>query len=275
MSKSVFPVPSPHTHDTPASQKDFAMVFSYFDYVYSVSNDSDLNLTTAGSCNDTTMPPKNYTAYVTMVSSCLSMIGSALIIITFIIWKDIRTVARAIVVFLAIADFFTAAGYLFGSLVSYVNEQGRYNHDQYRILCEVQSFVTTAFPISSFLWTSHLATYLYVAIVNSDPICAKKLVVIFHVTGWGIPLVICLPALLTGHLGSSNHETSVNWCFISFNLENRTELSRKLAEYFGFELLCGKFWEIATYFVAAFLYISVKVVLKRRTVSLICVLKCP
>lgn len=247
------------------------MVFSYLDSVYNISNASESNTIAAGACNATTLSPRDYTAYLTMVSSCFSMMGSALIIITFIIWRDIRTVARAIVVFLAIADFFTAAGYLFGSVVSYLHERGHYSPNQYKILCETQSFVTTAFPISSFLWTSYLAIYLYVAIVHSNPILAKKLLVIFHITGWGVPLAICLPTILTGHLGSSNDETSVNWCFVSLhvdNPENKTELKRQLAEYYGFELLCGKFWEITTYFVALVLYITVKVVLKRRTVSL-------
>lgn len=223
------------------------------------------------SCNETATP-QDYTAYLTMISSCFSMLGSALIIFTFIMWKDMRTVARAIVVFLSIADFFTAAGYLFGSLVSYRHQHGHYDLNEYKYLCAVQSFVTSAFPISSFLWTAYLATYLYVAIVIANPTLAKKLVVLFHITGWGIPLAICLPAVLTGHLGSSNDQTSVNWCFVSFNATNpgnANELKKRLAEYFGFELLCGKFWEIATYFVAVYLYVSVKMVLKKRTVSLV------
>ena len=216
-------------------------------------------------CNRT-ISQHHYMTFLTMMSSCFSMVGSALIIITFVIWKDIRTVARAIVVFLSIADFFTATGYLFGAIVHYLNQRNPL--DQYRYLCRAQSFVTTAFPISSFLWTSHLATYLYVAIVNANPALAKKLVIVFHITGWGIPLAICLPALLTGHLGVSNDQTSVNWCFVSFNGTNDDHLNKRLAEYYGFEFLCGKFWEIATSIVAVFLYVSVKIVLrKRRMVS--------
>ena len=218
-------------------------------------------------CNRT-MPQHHYMTFLTMMSSCFSMVGSALIIVTFVIWKDIRTVARAIVVFLSIADFFTATGYLFGAIVNYLNQQKQLGHVEYRYLCRAQSFVTTAFPISSFLWTSHLATYLYVAIVNANPALAKKLVIVFHITGWGIPLAICLPALLTGHLGVSNDQTSVNWCFVSFNGTNDKHLKNRLAEYYGFEFLCGKFWEIATSIVAVFLYVSVKIVLrKRRMVS--------
>ena len=231
------------------------------------------------SCNSS-LSSHDYTIYITITSSCLSMTGSTLIILTFLIWSDIRTVARSIVVFLAIADFFTAAGYLYGAVVSYLDKQHHFDQHQYILLCETQSFVTTAFPISSFLWTIHLAVYLYVAIVNAKPLIAKKLMIYFHVTGWGIPLAICLPALLTGHLGGSSERTSVNWCFVYFNdtrPNSERELKLRLVEYYGFEFLCGKFWEISASIIAMFLYVSVKVVLRRRMVSLMmceCVCVC-
>lgn len=225
------------------------------------------------SCDyNSTVAPQEYTVYITFVSSCLSMTGSALIILTYILWRDIRSVARAIVVFLAIADFFTAAGYLFGVIVNYLNRRDHFDPELYKYLCESQSFITTAFPISSFLWTIHLAVYLYVAIVNANPKLAKRLVIFFHISGWGIPLLICVPALVTSHLGGSNGRTSVNWCFIYFNNTNpddSEELKWRLVEYYGFEFLCGKFWEISASFIAVFLYISVKVVLKKRMVSYI------
>ena len=74
-------------------------------------------------CNTTEVA--HTTVYITIVSSSLSMIGCALIIITYILWRDIRTMARAIVVFLAIADFFTAAGYFFGAIVNYIKGSGK------------------------------------------------------------------------------------------------------------------------------------------------------
>ena len=245
---------------------------TYHDAMYSAFYQGDgnfSNLSEATSCN-ATAGLGTYLAFVTMISSSVSILGSALIIVTFIMWKDIRTVARAIVVFLAVADFFTAAGYLFGAIVTYTyrNDENA-NHGHYDKMCEFQSFITTAFPISSFLWTAHLATYLYVAIVNAKPLLAKKLLIVFHITGWGIPLAICIPAVWTGHLGTANSRTSVSWCFVKFNDTNPNSthvFTERLAEYYGFELLCGKFWEIATYFVALMLYVSVKVVLRKRTV---------
>lgn len=210
-----------------------------------------------------------HTAITTILSSVASMIGSFLIIFTFLLWKDVRTVARAILVFLAIADFLTASGYLFGSIVflSYGSNTGV---DSYKNLCTAQSFITTVFPISSFLWTTHLAIYLFVTIVLHKIKLAKKLFVFFHLTAWGIPLLVCLPSAITNHLGPSSDYTSSGWCFVSFNgtLKRSTNATeefykaqylRKLAEFYGFEFLCGKFWEILAYIVALTLYVSVKI----------------
>lgn len=113
--------------------------------------------------------------YITIVSSTASIFGSSLIILTYLMWRDIRTVARTIVVFLAVADLLTAVGYLFGAIVflRYKPDDANftYSSSRYKSLCEAQSFITTTFPISSFLWTSHLAVYLFVTIVlqRNDP----------------------------------------------------------------------------------------------------------
>ena len=63
----------------------------------------------------------------------------------------------------------------------------------------------------------------------------------------------------------------MNWCFVYFNdtrPDSERDLELRLAEYYGFEFLCGKFWEISASIIAVFLYVSVKVVLRRRMVSL-------
>lgn len=222
------------------------------------------------SCGNTnaTMIPR-HTAITTILSSVASMIGSFLIIFTFLLWKDVRTVARAILVFLAIADFLTASGYLFGSIVflsynpSIEDSPGTKNSSSYQMLCIAQSFITTLFPISSFLWTTHLAIYLFVTIVLHKIKLAKKLLVVFHLTAWGIPLLVCLPSAITGKLGPSSDYTSSGWCFVKFNAtlsaNSTAAVSKKLAEFYGFELLCGKFWEITGYIVALTLYVLVKI----------------
>lgn len=206
--------------------------------------------------------------YTTMLSSIASMFGSFLIILTFLMWKDLRTIARAILVFLAIADFLTALGYVFGAVV-YLESKGDYTSEaKYQYLCRFQSFMTTTFPISSFLWTMNLAIYLFVMIVLRKGQLAKKLVIPFHIIAWGIPLAICIPAVSTGVLGEANSRTSVSWCFVHFNdtlPDNSTAVYRqRIAKFYAFEFICGKIWEIIACIVSLVLYIIIKFTLTWR-----------
>ena len=203
------------------------------------------------------------TGYTTILSSSFSIIGSLLIIFTFVAFREVRTVGRAILVFLAIADFFTAVGYIFGSAIFLHYYQGRdqnSNTSSYIPLCKFQSFVTTVFPISSFLWTTNLAIYFFVTIVLRKVQAAKKLIFIFHITAWGIPLLICIPAVATGVLGPANSHTTVSWCWVKFDADE----PQKLPEFYVMELICGKFWEILAYFVSLTLCGIVKYTLYKR-----------
>ena len=203
------------------------------------------------------------TGITTILSSFFSILGSLLIIITFVAYKEVRTVGRAILVFLAIADFFTAVGYIFGAgvFLRYQPTENETNYSAtYLRLCEAQSFITTVFPISSFLWTTNLAVYFFVAIVLRKIQFVKKLFVVFHITGWGIPLLICIPALAAGVLGPSGSHSSASWCWIRFD-QNKPE---ELTKFYWLEVVCGKFWEIMTYFVALLLCLIVKYTIFKR-----------
>ena len=212
---------------------------------------------------------KNYTdpvdvgtSVVTIISSCFSILGSLLIIVTFIAFREIRTIGRAILVFLAVADFFTAAGYIFGSGVFLKYHPNFLNYSNlttsYIYLCKAQSFITTAFPISSFLWTTNLAVYLFVAIVLRKLQWAKRMLIVFHITAWGIPLLICIPALATNWLGPAQSRSSASWCWVSYDPKRSDKLFHFM------EFICGKFWEIMAYFVALLLCGIVKYTIFKR-----------
>ena len=222
-------------------------------------------------CNDTR---DNLTSisvpsiYTTMISSIASMLGSSLIILTFVCWPDLRTVARAILVFLAIADFLTAAGYLLGSIIFLVDHYD-YSNDYYYhsqpALCTLQSFITSTFIISSFIWTANLAVYLFVAITLKKIQLAKKLVLLFHITAWGIPLLICIPGAAFGILGQTGPtQGTVAWCWVSFddtytNTTDITEAKQRITYLHTWELLYGKFWEITICVFSFVLCVIVKV----------------
>ncbi len=204
----------------------------------------------------------------TILSSLASVVGSLLIIGTFLRWKDMRTVARMILVFLAIADLLTGIGYIFGAAI-YWKYQYNYCHynssiptnttgyEEYQRLCTAQSFFTTLFPIASFFWTANLSIYLFIAVGLHKSDLAKKLMIPFHLTAWGVPLVICVALLSSNHLGSSTGQSNADWCWIKSENQDYTT-------YFMLEFVAGKMWELLIIILSLTLFLAVKIIIWRR-----------
>ena len=191
--------------------------------------------------------------------SALSCVGSLLIIFSYWRWKDIRTGSRSVITFLAIADFFTAFGYIIGS-INHITYYGKYDDTPpcatFLQICEVQSYITTWSSLSSFTWTCALAIYLYFTVVRKRIVLALKMIPVFHVIAWGVPIAICLPLLIEGKLGYTPYAVST-WCFIGDS--NPSGHSGKIsAETVGLVFLAGKGAEIFTYILVTVLYIAIK-----------------
>jgi len=161
------------------------------------------------------------------------------------------------VTFLAIADFFTAFGYIIGSssYVYYLDMTPGPNCGPFTTICTIQSFITSWSSISSFLWTVALAVYLYFTVAHSQIILAGKLIPYFHIICWGFPILVCLPLLATGNLGYSPY-AAATWCYIYQPVQRHSDgLS---SQTIGYILVGGKLWEIMSYFVVVGLYIIIK-----------------
>lgn len=104
-------------------------------------------------------------------SCCLSLLGSSLVILTFILWSDLRTTPRRLLVFLSVSDWFSALSYGLGVWGGFSSSTP---------LCVAQGAVSTFSNTSSFFWTVAIAAYLYVLIVRSDQRAADSLVLPFH-----------------------------------------------------------------------------------------------
>ena len=206
---------------------------------------------------------ERWPSIVAIISCTLSIFGSLVIVYVYARWKDLRTGSRSIVTFLAIADLFTALGYVFGS-TNYVHHYGdaENTHEcmRFNTACQIQSFVTTTSSMCSFAWTSILAIYLYMVIVRAKISLANRLMPLFHVIAWAAPLLITLPLLITGKLGYSPYAAS-NWCFIKDSLPN--DNTRYLCGHLNYEVMLlvlvgGKAWEIMTYVLVIVLYTAMK-----------------
>ena len=140
--------------------------------------------------------------WMTGCMSVASMFGSVVIIVTYVVFPDLRTSGRKLLVYLSIADFFTAQGNLLGiswyimkDVISPVNSEN---------LCKFHAVLTICSSISSFLWTVVIATHLYLCIVKGQKRLARTLLPYFHVVCWFIPgkisfLFISTMLLLLNH----------------------------------------------------------------------------
>lgn len=245
-------------------------MFSQFD-VYNING------------NDSASSPNCATKCITMANVCFtilssvgSVVGSLLIIGTFLKWQDLRTVARMILVFLAVSDLLTGLGYIFGaavyidyyyvktgycprndSLLLHVNQSDPRDDPTYKKLCMAQSFLTTLMPMASFLWTANLAIYLFFSIVWQRIKHAKILMAVFHITAWGIPLVTCIAVASEKYFGASGSRSSGGWCWIKYNETEKTQ-------FYVVEFMAGKVWEIGVCALAIFVCVATKIIILRR-----------
>lgn len=203
-------------------------------------------------------------SYISISSSTLSCLGSCLILFAYFTLKDIRTGAQKVITLLAVADFFTAFGYIVGSVnfITHFNHTSQSDCEIFKDLCEIQSFVTTWSTMCSYCWTCILAFYFFLILVFNKSFLAAKLVPVYNIIAWIGPLLIVLPLLLTGNLGYAPYVAS-NWCYIKDTHYGLLNDSKTIVLLF----VGGKFWEIISYLIVIVLYVWIKVFLSRVSIQ--------
>ena len=116
--------------------------------------------------------------WMTGCMSVASMFGSVIIIVTYVAFPDLQTSGRRLLVYLSIADFFTALGNLFGILWYILKDEMpvTVGHN----FCQFHAVLTICSSISSFLWTVVIAVHLYLCIVKGSKQTALCLFPYFH-----------------------------------------------------------------------------------------------
>uniref|UniRef100_A0A8C7ZVL7 G protein-coupled receptor 157 n=1 Tax=Oryzias sinensis TaxID=183150 RepID=A0A8C7ZVL7_9TELE len=180
-----------------------------------------------------------YEQVVVLCTCALSLAGSTLIFLTFVLWSDLRTTPRRLLVYLSVSDWLSAASYAYGV--------GKVFHSN-SLDCVAQGAISTFANTSSFFWTVAIAVYLYVFIVKSSQRLADSLVLSFHLVSWGIPLAITVTAVSLNKIGYDASEVSVGWCWVRIDARDRIL----------WMLLTGKIWEFLAYLTLPVLYILIK-----------------
>lgn len=177
---------------------------------------------------------------LTTITSVLSLLGTLFIIVSFFVWKDIRTTSRRILVYISFADFLTCVATL--AAITNFWLSGSENHQ----VCLVQSIIGTLSVLCSFYWTVFMAVYLYISVCKKNSSLAERLMYVFHACAWGIPLLIVILAASMKKLGDNGNKVSAGWCWVNKNLNWNDQVL--------WMLMAGKLWEIMAYFVIAVLY---------------------
>ncbi len=165
--------------------------------------------------------------YVGICSDFISCISSFIIISIYILWKDIREVtSQAIVTFIAISDFITAATYMAGSvnlLVFDTSHKQLSSHDCtiFETVCTIESYVVTCSTMSSYFWTMILGIHLFLIVVCNRANLANKVLPLYHIIAWGLPIFIAFPLLVFGKLMFAPFVTGV-WCYIELHHDTST-----------------------------------------------------
>ena len=140
------------------------------------------------------------------LATTLSVVGSLLIIFTYVLCKDIRIPSRRIIVFISIADLLTAVPNFTGLFVE--PKEGK------DYFCLIQSFISTTSLMCSLLWTIALAVFLFIIFVQENQSLAMKVFPLFHIVCWGVPVILNIIAFRLSKLGNSGDTVSSGWCWI-------------------------------------------------------------
>ncbi|XP_063409902.1 G-protein coupled receptor 157-like [Mytilus trossulus] len=203
---------------------------------------------------------------VTITTCCLSIIGALIIFINLG-----RTYKRGdhisepmkLLIYLTIADIFSAIGFLFGAIRFLYGddispEKVLACHKGNDSGCIAQSFLTTMSSMSSFWWTSIIAFHLLWNSTDKEGSCnqpkqARKdniQMFVYHLLSWAVPGAITITAMAKGILGSDLSVGSGAWCWISACLSDN-ERTIWMA-------VSGKGWEILMYFSCLGFYMLLK-----------------
>ena len=151
-------------------------------------------------------------------STATSIIGCLIIMITYYLYKDIRTPSRHIILCISIADFVVAAVNFMVKFADMPDDDNKASSN----LCVIRSFIGSIATLWSFFWTIALAIFLNLLIVKKDPVFADWLINwLFHPFCWLVPVVINLFALFYNKLGNSYDFVASGWCWINLELNGK------------------------------------------------------
>jgi len=157
---------------------------------------------------------------VMLAALSLSCVGCCFVCFVYFYFRDIRSFAYRLVVYLSLMNIGHAIGFFIPGITD--------------SLCKTQAMITSYFSLAAVLWTSALAFTLYYAVVRRKDVASLELKLVLFANG--VPLLALIPPLVQDTYGPSG-----GWCWIQ-------------AE--GRDYAKGTFWRIATFYMPLWLVIA-------------------
>lgn len=208
---------------------------------------------------------------VVAVTCAFSILGSLVIILSYSLFRDLRTTARLILLHLSLADFGVAFSNLFGDLYKFYKfARCIYNHPGLPLLtppsvnrlCIAQAFFAHFSTMSSVLWTMMLAAYMYTVVtkIKEGPNSNRWFMICSYVFCYGIPLAVNIWMVATGKLGYAPYDTA-GWCGTITIDPHEVDRHRRhdyMAAILGYDL-----WIVLTIVFIVAIYISLHFYVRR------------
>ncbi|KAI6661136.1 G-protein coupled receptor [Oopsacas minuta] len=217
---------------------------------------------------------------ITGIMCVLSITGCLCIIISFCLYKELRTRARLIVVLLAFSVLCYTTANLVGIGVTHLQKKAEIynnsilstavnNSNVLDTMCKVQAGLAVFFYIASIFWTYCIAFYILMSVLQSK-IMSQITFYFFFIISWLVPSVIIAYLIVYDYLGYSCISVEKNstigaevdvssiWCTIAYaKVLNRD--SRILINVLAFDV-----WLFMGYLILPIIFILVKIAMKKQ-----------
>ena len=222
---------------------------------------------------------------VTGMMCVLSITGCLSIIISFCLYKELRTRARLVVVILAFSVLCYTTANLVGIGVTHLQKipyratnssllsTAVNNSTVLNTLCKVQAGVAVFFYIAAIFWTYCIAFYILMSVLQSK-VMSHITFYFFLVVSWLVPTVIlvylvvydylgysCLPVNRGNNTVQTEIDVSSLWCTIAYSRVSSKD-SRILINVLAFDV-----WLFMGYLVLPIIFILVKLAMKKQVSS--------
>ena len=209
----------------------------------------------------------------------LSITGCLCILISFCLYRELRTRARLIVVILALSVLCYTSANLVGIGVTHLYKNpanvsmGAYGNISSVLdpVCKVQAGFAVFFYIASIFWTYCIAFYILMSVLQSK-IMSHVTFYFFFFISWAVPSIIVGYLIAYNYLGYSclsvkggkntteptEVDVSALWCTIAYS-RVPTKATRVLINVLSFDV-----WLFMGYIILPVIFILVKLAMKKQ-----------